>query len=140
MKLQKQKPRQTLNPAFRRQRPSRTEINSFKSNLLTLIGKVDETESEEHVKNLVRDFLRDTYYKNINEVNTKGRQDLAIYTGKTNESKVGVIIEAKRPTNKGEWFKGDNANCKAIRYPRYSGARGINAEHQHLRQARQSLS
>lgn len=114
MKLQKQKPRQTLNPAFRRQRPSRTEINLFKQNLLTLIGKVDESESEEHVKNLVRDFLRDTYYKATHEVNTKGRQDLAIYTGKTNESKVGVIIEAKRPKNSAEWFKGDNANCKAF--------------------------
>ncbi len=114
MQLQKQKPRQTLNPAYRRQRPSRTEINKFKANLLTLIGKVDESESEEHVKNLVRDFLRDTYYKDTNEVNTKGRQDLAIYTGKTNDSKVGVIIEAKRPKNANEWFKGDSANCKAF--------------------------
>ncbi len=114
MKLQKQKPRQTINPAFRRQRPSRTEIDLFKANLLTLLDKIDETESEEHVKNQVRDFLRDTYYKETNEVNTKGRQDLAIYTGKTNESKVGVIIETKRPKNSAEWFKGDNANCKAF--------------------------
>lgn len=114
MKLLKQKPRLTLNPAFRRQRPGRTEINLFKANLLMLLDKIDETESEEHVKNQVRDFLRDTYYKDTNEVNTKGRQDLAIYTGKTNESKVGVIIEAKRPKNSAEWFKGDNANCKAF--------------------------
>jgi len=114
MKLLKQKPRQTLNPAFRRQRPGRTEINLFKANLLTLLDKIDETESEEHVKNQVRDFLRDTYYKDTNEVNTKGRQDLAIYTGKTTESNVGVIIEAKRPKNSAEWFKGDNANCKAF--------------------------
>lgn len=114
MKLLKQKPRQTLNPAYRRQRPGRTEINLFKANLLTLLDKIDESESEEHLKNQVRDFLRDTYYKETNEVNTKGRQDLAIYTGKTNESKVGVIIEAKRPKNVNEWFKGDSANCKAF--------------------------
>jgi len=94
MRLQKQKPRQTLNPAFRRQRPGRKEINLFKANLLSLLSKIDESESEEHVKNNVRDFLRDTYYKETNEVNTKGRQDLAIYIGKTNTSKVGVIIEA----------------------------------------------
>lgn len=114
MKLEKLKPKQTLNPAFRRHRPSRTEINLFKNNLLTFIEKVDETESEEHLKNIIRDFLLDTYYKGINEVNTKGRQDLAIYNGRNNESKVGVIIEAKRPKNSVEWFKGDNANCKAF--------------------------
>ena len=114
MHLEKLKPKQTLNPAFRRHRPSRTEINLFKNNLETFIEKVDETESEEHLKNIIRDFLLDTYYKGINEVNTKGRQDLAIYNGKSNESKVGVIIEAKRPKNSAEWFKGDSANCKAF--------------------------
>ena len=88
MRLAKQKPKQTLNPAFRRQRPGRTEIDLFKQNLRTLLSKIDESESEEHVKNQLRDFLRDTYYKETNEVNTKGRQDLVIHTGKTNELKV----------------------------------------------------
>ena len=114
MKLQKQKPRQTLNPAFRRQRPGRKEIDLFKQNLLTLLSKIDEIEREENQKNHVRDFLRDTYYKTNNEINTKGSQDLVIHTGKTNHTSVGIIIEAKRPKNTSEWFKGDNANCKAF--------------------------
>jgi len=114
MRIVKQSPRQSLDPAFRRLRPSRALIDKFKGNLILLLGKIDEREHEEHVKNQVRDFLLNTYYRETNEVNTKGDEDLAIHIGTTNKTPVGVIIEAKRPKNTTEWFKGDNANCKAF--------------------------
>ena len=55
-----------------------------------------------------------TYYKGKNEINTKGTIDLVIHTENNNKSKVGVIIEAKRPSNKAEWITADKANGKAL--------------------------
>ena len=67
MKLIPQKPKLTLNKAFLKLRPLRTEVDLFKSNLIRLLGKVDEIEREENQKNHVRDFLRDSFYKESNE-------------------------------------------------------------------------
>jgi len=75
---------------------------------------VDEIEREENQKNHVRDFLRDTFYKNTHEINTKDTKDLVIHTGKSNKDKVAVIIEAKRPGNKGEMISMDKPNSKAL--------------------------
>ncbi len=114
MKLITQTPKQSLNKAFLKQRPVRSEIETFKNNLKILLSKVQAKESEENKKNHVRDFLLDTYYKGICEVNTKDRKDLVIHLDKTNESNVGVIVEAKSPDNKAEMLKTDKANTKAL--------------------------
>ena len=114
MKLITQTPKQSLNKAFLKQRPVRSEIETFKNNLKILLSKVQTKESEENKKNHVRDFLLDTYYKGICEVNTKDRKDLVIHLDKTNESNVGVIVEAKSPDNKAEMLKTDKANTKAL--------------------------
>ena len=53
-------------------------------------------------------------YQDNNFINTKGRQDLVIHNGKDNKSSVGVIIEAKRPNNKADWFTAPNPNGKAL--------------------------
>jgi len=82
--------------------------------LQTLLGKINDKESEEHHKNFVRDFLKDTFYKSDYEINTKGRQDLVIHTGKDASDKVGVILEAKKPTNKTDMITADNPNRKAL--------------------------
>lgn len=79
-----------------------------------MLSKVNEVEREENQKNHIRDFLRDTYYKGINEINTKGTQDLVIHVDKSDQSKVGVIIEAKRPSNKSEWITTGKINVKAV--------------------------
>jgi adenine-specific DNA-methyltransferase len=107
-------PKKALNKAFLKQRPLRSDIDLFKANLKLLLDKINDTESEENQKNHIRDFLRDTYYKNTNEINTKGRQDMVIHLDKTNESKVGVIIEAKKPSNKTDWITAEKPNGKAI--------------------------
>ncbi|MGC2238636.1 MAG: TaqI-like C-terminal specificity domain-containing protein [Pyrinomonadaceae bacterium] len=113
MKLNAQTPKLTLNKAFLKQRPLRSEIELVKANLKTLLAKVETKESEENKKNHVRDFLLDTYYKGKNEVNTKDRKDLVIHIDKTNDSNVGVIIEAKTPESP-DRIKLDRINAKAF--------------------------
>jgi hypothetical protein len=113
-------PKLALNKAFLKIKPNRNEIELFKSNLITLLDKLKtveerpKDESEEHLKNDIRDFLRDTFYKDTNAINTKDKKDLVIHTSKDTNSKVGVIIEAKRPSNKGEMLSKDNLNKKAL--------------------------
>lgn len=114
MKIVKISPKKSLNKAFLKQRPLRSEIELFKSNLIRLLDKIDEIEREENQKNHIRDFLRDTYYKETNEINTKDTKDLVIHLGKTNKDKVGVIIEAKRPGNKNEMISEAKPNSKAF--------------------------
>lgn len=114
MKLIPLSPKKALNKAFLKQRPLRSDIDLFKTNLIKLLGKIDEIEREENQKNHIRDFLLNTYYKDSNEINTKGSQDLAIHTGKNNKTPVGVIVEAKRPGNKADWISAGKPNGKAL--------------------------
>lgn len=114
MILKELKPREALNKAFLKVKLSRTEIESFKTNLITLIDRTNDTESEEFHKNLVSDFLKDTYYKQNNFINTKGRNDLVIHNGQNANTTVGVILEAKKPTNKAEMITKNKLNAKAF--------------------------
>lgn len=119
MKLITQTPKKALK-AFLKQKPLRSEIDVFKTNLIALLDKISvienrpKDESEEHLKNDLRDFLRDTYYRDTNAINTKDKKDLVIHLDKTTNSEVGVIIEAKRPNNIGEMVTADNPNKKAL--------------------------
>lgn len=114
MKLKELKPRKALNKAFLKVKPNRTEIESFKTNLIQLLNRTNDTESEEFHKNLVSDFLKDTYYKQNHFINTKGRNDLVIHNGQNANSTVGVILEAKKPTNKAEMISTKKINAKAF--------------------------
>lgn len=108
------KPKKALNKAYLKVKPHRNEIEQFKSHLLTLLNRINESETEEFHKNLVIDFLKKTYYDPNYFINTKGRNDLVIHNGKTAKSTVGVIIEAKSPTNKYEMINTENINRKAF--------------------------
>lgn len=120
MKLKIETPKKSLNKAFLKQRPLRSNVDTFKSNLKVLLDKINiidqrpKDESEEHLKNDIRDFLRDTYYKETNAINTKDKKDLVIHVDKTTDSKVGVIIEAKRPSNVSEMLSVNKPNTKAL--------------------------
>ena len=70
-------------------------------------------ESEEHLKSPITKFLSSTFYKD-NEINTRERIDLAIYLGADSSSDIGVLLEAKKPSNKSEFPKKEKLNCKAI--------------------------
>jgi adenine-specific DNA-methyltransferase len=108
------KPRKALNKAFLKVKPNRTEIESFKTNLSQLLDRINDSESEEFHKNLVSDFLKDTYYKQNHFINTKGRNDLVIHNTNSASGAVGVIVEAKKPTNKAEMLTKDKVNVKAF--------------------------
>jgi hypothetical protein len=114
MNLLKIQPRQALNKAYLKINPTRNDIDNFKNHLLNLIEKINESESEEFHKNLISDFLKNTYYSKNHFINTKGRNDLVIHNGKDAKSSVGVILEVKKPTNKSEMLKVDNLNTKAF--------------------------
>lgn len=107
-------PRKALNKAFLKIKPNRTGIELFKQNLILLLDSIKEKESEEFHKNLISDFLKNTYYSPNHFINTKGRNDLVIHTGKEAKSNVGVIIEAKSPSNKAEMLSQKNLNSKAL--------------------------
>lgn len=119
MRLITQSPKKALK-SFLKQRPSESERDKFKANLITLLDKISiiekqpTDESEEHLKNNLRDFLRDTFYIDTNAINTKDKKDLVIHIGKTTDTDVAVIIEAKRPSNVKEMVSADNANKKAL--------------------------
>jgi len=114
MDLNVLKPRIALNKAFLKVKPNRPEIELFKKNLISLIDNIDEYETEEFHKNLVSDFLKNTYYGNNHYINTKDRKDLVIHNGATAGSTVGVIIEAKSPVNRAEMLRPDQINNKAF--------------------------
>ncbi|MDA8415006.1 MAG: hypothetical protein M0023_14605 [Desulfobacteraceae bacterium] len=80
MKLLITSPAKTLNKAHLKQSLKREDIDKFKRNLTRLFERVGEaSESEEHLKNIVIEFLKDTWYKDTNEVNTAGRNGTGLW-------------------------------------------------------------
>ncbi|GCA83527.1 type IIS restriction enzyme Eco57I [Microcystis aeruginosa NIES-2522] len=114
MKTENFSPRQALNKAFLRVKPSRSQVEKFQTHLGQLLGSINETESEEFHKNLLADFLKHSYYSPQHFINTKGRNDLVIHNGKESRDSVGVILEVKKPSNKSEMLRRDKLNCKAL--------------------------
>jgi adenine-specific DNA-methyltransferase len=114
MKLAPIKPKKALNKAFLKVKPVRADIERFKENLIHLLNNINDAESEEFHKNLISEFLKKTYYDPNHFINTKGRNDLVIHNGITAKTTVGVIIETKKPNNKGEMISAKNINTKAF--------------------------
>jgi adenine-specific DNA-methyltransferase len=114
MNLEIISPKKALNKAYLKEKVSRNEIQNFKRNLKILLDKINEKESEEHLKNVVADFLKNTWYKDSNEINTKGKSDLVIHNGKTAKNSVGVLLEVKRPVNRSEMMNNSRFNVKAF--------------------------
>ena len=56
------KPRNALNKAFLKVKPNRSDIERFKTYLIQLLDRINDSESEEFHKNLVIDFLKKTWY------------------------------------------------------------------------------
>jgi hypothetical protein len=114
MKLTSLNPRKSLNKAFLKVKPNRIDIEKFKANLLQLFSGINDSETEEFHKNLISDFLKKSYYDTNYFINTKGRNDLVIHNGNTAKSSVGVIIEAKKGSNKSEMITREKLNVKAF--------------------------
>lgn len=109
-----QNPRKSLNKAFLKVKPTRSDIESFKRNLILLLEGLDETEYEEHNKNDLANFLRNTFYHPGYYINTKDRADLVIHNGADSKSKPGVLVEVKKPGNKAEMVRKDDLKAKAF--------------------------
>jgi len=112
MKIRKKELIKSLNKTFRKEQINRTDFDNFKSEFNLLLSKIDENESEEHLKYPLRDFLLRTSFL-ANEINTKGRTDLAIYSGDTNKKPINVIFEIKKPQSN-DFLTNENINCKAL--------------------------
>ena len=106
--------RNSINKAFLKVKPNRTQIEAFKKNITNLFDQIKESESEEFHKNIISEFLKNTYYSPINYINTKSRYDLVIHNGKGSNSTVGVLFEVKKPSNKSEMPTCENINTKAF--------------------------
>ncbi len=53
-------PKKSLNAAFLKVRPLRSEIDTFKANLINLLGKIYEAQRKDNQKTYVGDFLVNT--------------------------------------------------------------------------------
>ncbi len=104
----------SLNKAYLKEKVGRNDIEKLKANLVRLLERVNTEESEENSKNIISDFLKETWYKENHEVNTKGRNDLVIHTGKSAKEPVGVLFEVKRPVNRLEMLTDSKSNVKAL--------------------------
>ena len=58
MKLELIKPIKALNKAYPKEKVSRNHIELFKKNLQQLLSRINEQESEEHLKNVIADFFK----------------------------------------------------------------------------------
>ena len=74
--------RNSINKAYLKVKPNRTQIETFKMNIINLFDQIKEFESEEFHKNIISEFLKNTYYSPNYYINTKGRADLVIHNGK----------------------------------------------------------
>ena len=106
--------RKSLNKAYLKVKPNRTQIETFKKNIINLFDRIDESESEEFHKNIISEFLKNTYYTPGHYINTKGRADLVIHTGKDTSTPVGVLFETKKPGNISEMPTPENLKSKAF--------------------------
>jgi len=106
--------RDSINKAYLKVKPNRTQIETFKKNISNLFDQIKESESEEFHKNIISEFLKITYYSPNNYINTKGRSDLVIHNGKDSKSTVGVLFETKKPSNKSEMPTCENISTKAF--------------------------
>ncbi|MDZ7878097.1 MAG: hypothetical protein U5L45_10525 [Saprospiraceae bacterium] len=89
-------------------------MGKFTENFVTLFDRINATdkESEENRKNIVSDFLK-PFYTLSYEINTKGRKDLVIHTGKTAKEPVAVLFETKKPDSS-EMMNEAKPNSKAM--------------------------
>jgi len=118
MNLVSRTPEKTLRPALLRQPVPQDHFAAFQKHLARLQEQVGiaktKRESEEHVKTILRDFLRAAFYAGRYNVNTSDRIDLVICNGSDATSKPAVLFEVKRPGNDAEMISTADNNRKAF--------------------------
>ena len=121
----------TVHRAWLRKPVAREAFDLFREGLKRLFDRIDQGESEEHLKRIVADFLTEVWYRDVSEINTKERADLVIHAGRSSRDPVAVIIEMKHPANAAEMISAARPNAKALHelilYYLLSGHRGASA-------------
>ena len=114
-------PTESLDKTYRLQPGNREQIDRFKESYVKLFGLINEKESEEIVKGHLMSFLNEVYYNGTAPGNggtyliaPKDKTDFVIYAGKDATAPAGVLVEVKRPANKGEMITRQNLNAKAF--------------------------
>jgi hypothetical protein len=116
MIVNKRELKQALNRVYLKIKPDAETIQVFQANLARLLEQCDSKKSEEFNKNLLIDFLKNTYYTDRYFINTKERIDLVIHNNQDVKSPVGIIFETKKPTRtiNAEMPRLDHLNTKAF--------------------------
>lgn len=111
-----QTPSKSLSPALLKAKPSKAQFADFKTKLTELVEQIKSSpsESEEHHKNHISDFLKYAFKFPSYFINTSERIDLAVHNGKSATDSVGVILEVKRPGNQAEMPALGNLNVRAM--------------------------
>ena len=107
--------KQSLYFAFLKRKTEKAEIEKFEKEFSELFERINEKESEEFHKGLIKDFLNALFYKGKHYINTNGKTDLVIHNTNSEKSSVGVVIETKSPFAKsGEMISVKNLNVKSL--------------------------
>ncbi|KAA0250116.1 MAG: class I SAM-dependent DNA methyltransferase, partial [Chlorobiota bacterium] len=114
MQLLTLSPEKAINKAYLKTGIQKKQFELFKAQLSLLYSRLDESESEENQKNILSDLLKHSLYRDIYEINTKGRIDLVIYHGRNIKANPGVLIEVKRQSNRSEMITAGKPNSKAL--------------------------
>ncbi len=94
--------RKSVNKAYLKVKPNRTQIETFKKNIVNMFDRINESESEEFHKNIISEFLKNTYYTPGHYINTKGRTYLFINKVKDTSTPAGILFETKKPGTRSE--------------------------------------
>jgi len=99
MKLSIHSPAKALSKAYLRQSLKREQIEQFKENLKRMFERIRSDEHEEHLKNILSDFLKDTWYKQSNEINIPALEaeiDRLVYALYGLADEEVAVVEGKR--------------------------------------------
>ena len=109
--------RKVFKPKYSKHNSKWYEVNDFRTELKNCLVSIKITEEvfeiEVFIKIPISTFLKNTFYFD-NLVNTKWWIDLAIYAKKDLLSDIGIIIEAKKPSNNTKFLTQKNLNGKAF--------------------------
>ncbi len=106
--------KKTLNKAYQKVKPNRSDMERFKAGLVKLLDRIDHEESEENHKFHLRDFLNEVWYKDAHLIAPKGKTDLVIHEERNAQSPAVVLFEVKRQKNLGDMIRPDSPNAKAM--------------------------
>lgn len=97
MRLQVRKPAQALNKAYARQSIIHEQIETFRQALTRLFDRVQEEEPEMHQKQIITDFLNETFFTSDGfSVSAEEQADLVIRSDSEAGSLPGVLITVRK--------------------------------------------